>query len=373
MYLHIIAFNVPYPANYGGVIDVFFKIKALTNLGVKVILHTFEYGRPRARALGEFCEKIYYYRRDTSIFNQLSFLPFIVKSRNAKALLKNIIQDDHPILFEGLHTCYFLHHPTIKHRKKLIRMHNVEWQYYAHLAKMERHFFKKIYFTVESLRLKAFERRVRYADAILSISNSDTHYFRENYSEITTRYIPAFHVNEKVTSKVGTGNYLLFHGDLSVKDNEAAAFYILENLTQSSDYQWIIAGLHPSPQLRAKILERANVILKANLPHEEMDNLIQNAHANVLLSFQSAGMKLKLLNALFRGRFCVVNGFMVKNTGLEKLCRIGNTPSELIDILKRLATQNFSKKEIEKREAILTEGFSNQRSAEQIVQIIGDD
>ena len=28
-HLHIIAFNVPYPANYGGVIDVFYRIKAL--------------------------------------------------------------------------------------------------------------------------------------------------------------------------------------------------------------------------------------------------------------------------------------------------------------------------------------------------------
>ena len=27
--IHIITFDIPYPANYGGVIDVFYKIKAL--------------------------------------------------------------------------------------------------------------------------------------------------------------------------------------------------------------------------------------------------------------------------------------------------------------------------------------------------------
>ncbi len=28
-YLHIISFDIPYPPNYGGVIDVFYKLKAL--------------------------------------------------------------------------------------------------------------------------------------------------------------------------------------------------------------------------------------------------------------------------------------------------------------------------------------------------------
>ena len=43
--LHIISFDVPFPADYGGVIDVFFKIKALHKADVKIILHCFEYGR----------------------------------------------------------------------------------------------------------------------------------------------------------------------------------------------------------------------------------------------------------------------------------------------------------------------------------------
>ena len=29
-HLHIVAFNVPLPANYGGVIDVFYRLKALS-------------------------------------------------------------------------------------------------------------------------------------------------------------------------------------------------------------------------------------------------------------------------------------------------------------------------------------------------------
>ena len=43
--LHIISFDVPYPPDYGGAIDVFYKLKALNQEGVKIHLHCFEYGR----------------------------------------------------------------------------------------------------------------------------------------------------------------------------------------------------------------------------------------------------------------------------------------------------------------------------------------
>ena len=43
--LHIVAFDVPFPANYGGAIDVFYKLKALHQLGIRITLHCFEYGR----------------------------------------------------------------------------------------------------------------------------------------------------------------------------------------------------------------------------------------------------------------------------------------------------------------------------------------
>jgi len=35
LHIHIISFDIPFPANYGGVIDVFYKAKALTDSGVK--------------------------------------------------------------------------------------------------------------------------------------------------------------------------------------------------------------------------------------------------------------------------------------------------------------------------------------------------
>ena len=71
-HLHIISFDVPYPTNYGGVIDVYYKMKALHQQGIKIHLHCFEYGRAEAKILEDICEKVYYYKRKmnkTLLFN----------------------------------------------------------------------------------------------------------------------------------------------------------------------------------------------------------------------------------------------------------------------------------------------------------------
>ena len=36
-YLHVVAFNVPYPPDYGGIIDVFYKLKALSEQGAQAL------------------------------------------------------------------------------------------------------------------------------------------------------------------------------------------------------------------------------------------------------------------------------------------------------------------------------------------------
>ena len=45
-YLHIITHDVPWPADYGGVVDLFYKMKTLHQAGVKIHLHCFVNKRP---------------------------------------------------------------------------------------------------------------------------------------------------------------------------------------------------------------------------------------------------------------------------------------------------------------------------------------
>ncbi len=81
MHLHVISFDIPFPANYGGVIDVYYKLVWLHKLGLKIHLHCFEYGRAHSKELEAVCEKVSYYHRNTDLMSHISLLPYNVKSR----------------------------------------------------------------------------------------------------------------------------------------------------------------------------------------------------------------------------------------------------------------------------------------------------
>jgi len=108
-YLHIISLDVPYPADYGGVMDIFYKICSLHNAGIRIYLHCFSNGRPPQDELDQYCEEVFYYKRK-NFFQALPFnIPFMVASRNNDALLNNLQKDNHPILLEGIQCSYLLH------------------------------------------------------------------------------------------------------------------------------------------------------------------------------------------------------------------------------------------------------------------------
>ena len=145
---------MPYPADYGGVVDVFYRIKALHEIGVKIHLHCFEYGRGQQDELNEYCVEVNYYKRNTGLKGFSFRLPYIVNSRINKALLQNLLKDEYPVLLEGIHCTYLLFTDQLKSKKVFVRLHNVEFEYYHQLSKSENSFFKKMYFQTESRFLK---------------------------------------------------------------------------------------------------------------------------------------------------------------------------------------------------------------------------
>ena len=90
-HLHIIALNVPYPADYGGVYDLFYKLPALQNEGVKIHLHCFVKDRDEQPELNKYCEEVFYYKRDLSAKKLFSKLPYIVASRYDEELTQRLL------------------------------------------------------------------------------------------------------------------------------------------------------------------------------------------------------------------------------------------------------------------------------------------
>lgn len=371
-HLHIISFSIPYPPNYGGVIDVFYKIKALHKQNIKIHLHCFKYDRDESAELEKYCYLVNYYYRKTGFFLEFSKKPYIVAGRKSDELLNNLLNDDYPILFEGLHSCYLLDNKLLKNRIKIYRESNIEHHYYYNLFKAEKNIFNKIFFLSESIKLKFYQKVLKNASFMFAVSRKDTEYLQKHFKNNNINYLPSFHANDELDILPGKNNYALYHGKLSVAENYNAVIYLIKKVFNNTDIPLVVAGLDPPKHLINLINKHKNILLVKNPDDAEMFNLIKNAQINILITFQATGLKLKLLNTLFNGRHCIVNDKMVTGTGLDKLCVIANTPEELKNSLKKYIDKKINEDELEKRKKILSENYSNKKNAGILLESIFD-
>jgi len=368
-HLHIICLNVPYPVDYGGVFDLFYKLPALQQQGVKIHLHCFQYGRPEQHELNQYCESVQYYKRKKGLYGFSLVYPYIVSSRSSEALLNKLIEDDYPILMEGIHCTYLLNDKRFKHRRCFVRMHNVEYIYYRHLYENTASLLKKIYFYWESKVLARYEKRIAKKAAFWSVTEKDAEIYKMLGCEkvfFLTLFLPGW----KVKAIEGNGTFCLYHGDLSVADNEKAAIWLINHVFKDLQIPFVIAGKKPSLRV-CKLLHNTNTTcLIANPDEKEMQDLIEKAHINIIPSYNSTGIKLKLINALFNGRHCLVNEQTVEGTNLEKTCHIAADANAFKSKIIQLYKQPFGNEDLNVRHCLLDNIFNNEMNAKQVVKWI---
>ena len=368
-HIHIVSFDIPCPVNYGGVIDVFFKLKALVERGFKVHFHCFEYGREHSERLESLCVETHYYKRNMSFLNFFSKKPFIVTSRISESLIQDLMHDDYPIILEGLHSCGVLLDPRMKNRKIFVRTHNVEHDYYQYLAQTEKKLGKKLFLKIEARKLRKFEAVLSKAAGILAISNKDYEHFKKNYKNVYL--IPAYAGFDKVDVLEGQGDFVLYHGKLDISENYHAAEFLINDVFKGSDIKLKIAGMNPPRHLIKCVENEPNVELIENPEDDALQELIRNAHINILVTAQSTGLKLKLLNALFNGRYCVVNDKMVEGLDINDLCVVANTADEMKTVVNDLMTKPFVEEQVAIRKSRMDAFYNSSRTTDKLVELLG--
>ena len=369
-HLHIICHDIPFPADYGGVFDLFYKIEALYHEGIKIHLHCFEYGRTRQTLLNKYCTNVRYYERKTGLKGFSPRLPYIVSSRKNKELLQNLLNDDYPILIEGIHCSFLLTDERFKSRNIILRLHNVEYLYYRELFKTTNSIFKKLYYAFESKLLFRYEKYICRKVFIVTVSEQDLQVYRKEFHADKIFYLPVFIPYKQVLTEEGIGYYCLYHGNLSVAENEKAVTWLLKNVFNDLGTAFVVAGKNPSKSLQKTVLKRPNTCLVANPTEKEMQDLIIKAQINVLPSFNKTGIKLKLLNALFNGRHCVVNNAAILGTSLTNACHTGSNANALKSIIAQLYHQSFGEEDIRLRKFLLRGSYDNSKNAQQLIQWI---
>ncbi|MEO7924893.1 MAG: glycosyltransferase family 4 protein [Chitinophagaceae bacterium] len=372
-HLHIVCLDTPWPADYGGAIDMMNRIRLFKQLGIAIHLHYFSYNeRGTPNELNQFCESIHVYERKKKSALLSSRLPYIVASRINEELVRNLSVDDHPIILEGLHCTGILSKLDLSKRKLVVRMHNEEAVYYRELARAESSFFKKLYFLRESRLIKKYSQQLPGECVYACVSQEDVQRYKNDYHLEKVRQLPIYPSWQQVKSDEGVGNLCLYHGNLSVPENEKAATWLLQKVFTRIRKPFVIAGKNPSRRLQKMAHLCQHTCLVADPSETELNDLIRKAHINVLPCFneQVTGIKLKLLHALYEGRHCIVNEAMVRGTGLEGACHTATTAQAFASVIAQLYQQPFTGEEISLRERLLGDTYNNEKNTRELIRYL---
>ena len=162
----------------------------------------------------------------------------------------------------------------------------------------------------------------------------------------------------------------MYHRNLAVEENENAALFLIEQVFSRLPFRLVVAGLRPTGRLREAAERFPNVELVDSPDYTTMQSLVANAQINLLITFQATGLKLKLLNALYQGRFCIASSQKLQGTGLESLCIVADSVEVIQSSVNEIFKCNFSTEECDKRKALLSQFYSNRKKGERLLNYL---
>jgi hypothetical protein len=364
--LHIVTFAVPWPAHYGGAIDVWNRLVALKALGVKIHLHCFVYGKfdPQPILKTVAAEVSYYPRVVWPAFLSKN-LPYIVASRKAPELLHQLNKDKQPIFFEGIQTTGFA--DVLGSRKVLLRAHNIEQQYYRELADHSRG-VKSLIFSREAMMLREYETRIaKVFEVVFPISPHDEQWFKAK--GVKTCLLPPFHGHDQPEITPGRGQYVLYHGDLSLGINQEAVLDLVQHLQTAPDIPVVIAGRSGDKAFEEKLQRLPNIRREPDVSEERMRALVNEAQVIVIHSLHGSGMKLKIFPALYFGRFVVATNNSRTDTELDKAIAY-YLPEHTLPVIQKYWNMPFEPTQIAERKHVLDRMPDDTEKAKEILRYL---
>lgn len=370
MDLHWIALDVPTPPNYGGAVDMLYKVMALKRLGVRVHMHAFAYdGRVPDARLTAACASIQLYARAKNPLGLLSVLPYMSWSRRSRALLARLRQDNFPILLEGIHTASLLQQDPHLGPRCIVRTHNVESEYYQSLAQDEPKWMRRLFLWSEALKLAWSEPRLlRLAAGVAAISPHDSARISAWVGTKAVTLVGPFH-GMKLEVPPGLGTFALFHANLAVPENHHAAMSLALAIPDDFPMHLCIAGRKPRAELQAICAERS-IHLIADPEDEAMDSLVRDAAVHLLPGSRGDGVKLKVLRALLHGRHVVASPQLLGTGPLVPLCHLAQTPADFFDLAQNLALRPVTEAEIALRTEVIGRYFDDDHNAKVLLDWI---
>lgn len=297
---------IPYPPIFGGAIDVWERIKGLHSLGYEIDLAVTDKVNPTQQQLNEmnlYVRHFFFVRRENKVQQLFNKLPLQLLSRKALSTIK--INHSYDLLILESEFCWSVAlNTSINYKKLVVRIHNIESHYFKMLGKSSRSFKDKVYYKLETSKIKKLSAMVfDKADKLWFISKDDLLLVDRPEKSV---FMP-FPVNESFTPPVEkTGNNVVFMGSLFMQNNTFGLDWYLKNIhplliNEVADYHFYIVGSlkesNKEIETKYRNLPQVTFVVNASCLKEYY------AKSKVFINpmFHGSGVKVKSVNALVNG------------------------------------------------------------------------
>ena len=310
--------QLPYPPVSGGVIKTWNLVRHWSSSGLKVICAL----KPGEEdQVDEFLSKVPQidhfmvpFERKRTAFNLLKsylFAPTLNVYRNFNIQIKRKTEEwaqDCDVIFVD-HYEMGQYVPSTYKGKVILHEHNAEYVMWERLAEIEKNPFKKILIKLESNRIRKTEKAYsKRATLVLAAPNDIEELATIGVSK--TKMTPTYHLGEDFLLDSPdvefreTEKSLLFVGTLTWEANIDGLLWFLDNiypqiLGAHPNLKFYIIGKNPDPRLVSKVEKYPSVELTGFV--KELEPYFKKARVFVIPLRFGSGIKVKLLNAMYRG------------------------------------------------------------------------
>jgi len=351
----VVSPDFPYPPNHGGRVDIWNHIVMFKKLGFRIDLVATAKYQPNLKDI-EFVKtmvnNLIVCPRKNNILDMFSLLPLQNLSRRKLTQVKLDYRYD-LLLIATEHVLSILDNQTLKADQVVLRVQNDETKYFQELYQSSNWGFRKLYYFLESFKIKFMNRQVRQnISNMMFISKDEYLAFQQRFPEINSVFMPPCFSSNGLKQLSLKSNNVLFIGSFFMIYNREAIVWYLKNihpeLSKIPDYTFIIAGNSRGESLAwlyKKCKHYTNI--KIHDSPKEIDSLYRSSALFVNPMLHGAGVKLKTIDAIRNGLPVVSTNVGNQGTALEneKDILIADNPKDFaINIIKILQNKAYAKK-----------------------------
>jgi glycosyltransferase involved in cell wall biosynthesis len=346
--------EMPYPANTGGRLVLYHRLKYMSQRGHKIHLYATckdSVSDEDMAVVTAMCSEVKLYDRESTktesaFVSLMSGKPFAVQNRFFPDIDESI-RDLHPdwIICEFPQMLMNLSPETCSKVRVVLEQHNIEWETTLSIAdSFSGLTFGKMAHRREGKALYKYERALykkRPVDIMTFVSEKDCKRFRFECSA------------RKVSARPGGSDYfsphdrlghnVMFLANFSYEPNSHGALWLAREVMPSvfkeiPDAKLLLVGKEPTSEMRALAEEDSRIVVTGTV--ESLNEWYAKSDVVAIPIFEGGGIKMKALEAASAGRPIVASSPALIGTDLDVDSRAlvaddaEDFASDIVDVLR---------------------------------------